>query len=225
MKEAILYLRGIVEGQIRPAVLEAAKGRINELLDQSVLVAEEVEWTIGEDGKEIDLSKVDLDELRAKIKNIRNKNLEIKELRDIIEKKLAQMLKKNITRSDFAERFKAIIDAYNAGGSQNDDFYEKLLEFMEQLKMEEERHIKEDLSEEELEIYDLLRKEKLTKDEEQRVKLAAKMLYETLTAKKDELFVKGWHEDAQPKEKVRSAIWECLGATLPDSYDRDIFAA
>jgi type I restriction enzyme R subunit len=226
MKEAILYLRGIVEGKIRPAVLGVAKGRINELLDQSVLVAEEAaEYIINEEGKEIDLSKIDLDELRAKIKNMRNKNLEIKELRDVIEKKLAQMLKKNVTRSDFAERFKAIIDAYNAGGSQNDDFYEKLLEFMEQLKAEEERHVKEDLTEEELEIYDLLRKDKLTKNEEQRVKLAAKQLHETLTAKKDELFIKGWHEDAQPKEKVRSAIWECLGATLPDSYDREIFAA
>jgi hypothetical protein len=119
---------------------------------------------------------------------------------------------------------KVIIDAYNASGSQNDDFYEKLLEFMEQLKAEEERHIKEDLTEEELELYDLLRKDKLTKYEEQRVKLAAKQLYETLTTKKDELFVKGWHEDAQPKEKVRSVIRECLDATLPDSYDREIFA-
>jgi len=226
LKEAILYLRGIVEGKIRPAVLEVAKGRIDKLLDQSVLVAEDVAtYTINEEGKEIDLSRIDLDELRAKIKNIRNRNLEIKELRDVIEKKLEQMLKKNVTRSDFAERFRAIIDAYNAGGSQNDDFYEKLLEFMEQLKDEDERHIKEDLTEEELEIYDLLHKEKMTKTEEQRVKLAAKTLYETLTAKKDELFVKGWHEDAQPKEKVRSAIWECLGSTLPDSYDREVFAA
>ena len=74
-------------------------------------------------------------------------------------------------------------------------------------------------------IYQLLRKGKLTMDEERHVKLVAKQLYETLTARKDELFVKGWHEDAQPKEKVRSAIWECLGATLPDSYDREIFAA
>jgi type I restriction enzyme R subunit len=70
----------------------------------------------------------------------------------------------------------------------------------------------------------LLRKDKLTKDEDQRVKLAAKKLFETLTAQSDEFFVKGWHEDAQPKEKVQLSIWECLGATLPDNYDREIFA-
>jgi type I restriction enzyme R subunit len=225
-KEAILYLRGIVEGKIRPEVLEAAKGRIGELLDQSVLVSDgAMDCTINEEGKEIDLSKIDLDELRTKMKRIRNKNLEIAELRDMIEKKLEQMLKKNVTRSDFAERFKTIIDAYNSGGSKNDDFYEKLLKFMEELREEEERHIKEDLTEEELEIYDLLRKDKLTKAEEQRVKLAAKQLYETLIDRRDELFVKGWYADAQPKEKVRAVIWKCLGDALPNSYDREIFAA
>jgi type I restriction enzyme R subunit len=225
-KEAILYLRGIVEGKIRPEVLEVARGRVNDLLDQSILVAEgTMEYAINENGKEIDLSKIDLDELRAKMKKMHNRNLEIAGLREMIEKKLEQMLKKNVTRSDFAERFKTIIDAYNAGGSQNDDFYEKLIAFMEQLREEEERHIKEDLTEEELEIYDLLRKEKLTRAEEQRVKLAAKQLYETLIDKKDELFVKGWYADAQPKEKVRAVIWKCLGDALPDSYDRKIFAA
>jgi type I restriction enzyme R subunit len=42
--------------------------------------------------------------------------------------------------------------------------------------------------------------------------------------KKDELFVVGWHNDPQPKERVRSAIVSCLNAALPDSYDRDIFS-
>jgi len=224
-KDAILYLRDVIDGKIRPDVLEAAKERIDALLDQSVLVAEGARtYTINEDGTEIDLSKIDLDELSAAIGKTRYKNLEIVELRDLIEKKLEQMLRKNVTRSDFAERFKTIIDAYNAGGSQNDDFYEKLIAFMEELRAEEERHIKEDLTEGELEIYDLLRKDKLSKAEEQRVKLAAKNLYETLTNRKTELFVKGWYEDAQPKEKVRAAIWECLGSALPESYDREIFA-
>ena len=52
------------------------------------------------------------------------------------------MLRRNTTRTKFAERFRNIIDEYNAGGSQNDDFYEKLLKLMEELRAEEERHIK-----------------------------------------------------------------------------------
>jgi len=133
------------------------------------------------------------------------------------------MLRRNVTRSDFAERFRRIIDEYNAGGSQNDDFYEKILKFMEELRAEEERHIKEDLTEAELEIFDLLRKEKLTKDEEKRVKLAAKELYATLTSRKGELFVVGWQNDPQPKERIRRAISEILNSILPESYDREVF--
>jgi len=224
-KDAILYLRGVLEGKIRPEKLESAKERISGLLDQSVIVAEEARgYIIKDGGKEIDISKIDIDGLREIFKRRKNKNLEIANLREHIEKKIEQMLRKNVTRVDFAERFRNIIDLYNAGGSQTDDFYEKILKFMEELRAEEERHIREDLSEEELEIFDLLRKDKLTADEEKRVKLAAKELFATLISRKEELFVVGWQNDPQPKERVRSAIVNCLNTAMPESYDRDIFA-
>lgn len=51
---------------------------------------------------------------------------------------------------------------------------------------------------------------KLMKDlhaeEEKRVKLAAKELYNTLTEKRKELFIIGWQNDPQPKERVKSEI-------------------
>jgi len=225
-KNAILYLRDVVEGKIRPEKLERAKERVSVLLDQSVIVHEDAPaYIVNVPGKEIDLSKIDIDDLREKFKRIKNRNLEIADLREHIEKKIAQMLRKNITRADFAERFRKIIDEYNAGGSQTDDFYEKLLKYMEELRAEEERHVKEELSEEELEIFDLLRKDKLTKDEEKRVKLAAKELYNTLCSRKSELFVVGWQNDAQPKERVHSVVIDCLNNVLPSSYDRDLFEA
>ena len=225
-KDAILYLRGVVEGKIRPDKLDGAKLRVRELLDQSVMVAEDAQsYIINDSGKEIDISQMDVEELRKMFRRARNKNLKIANLREHIEKKIEQMLRKNVTRSDFAERFRQIIDAYNAGGSQTDDFYEKILKFMDELRAEEERHVKEELSEEELELFDLLHKDKLTKDEEQRVKLAAKELYATLISRKGELFVVGWHNDAKPKERVRSTIMKCLNDVLPESYDRDIFAS
>ena len=133
------------------------------------------------------------------------------------------MLKRNVTRVNFAERFRGIIDSYNSGGSQNDDFYEKILKFMDELRAEEERHIKEELTEEELELFDLLRKDKLTKAEEKRVRVAAKELYNTLIIKKEKLFIIGWQNDPQPRAKVKAEIIECLNGTLPDSYDPEIF--
>lgn len=226
-KEAILYLRGIMDGKIRPEKLESAKSKIDELLDQSIIAQNGGEgvaaYTINEKSKEIDLSKLNIDELRTQFKRAKYKNLEIASLRTYIEEKLAAMLKRNATRGNFADMFQNIIDNYNAGGSMNDDFYEKLLAFMEQLKEEEERHIKEELSEAELELFDLLRRDKLTKDEEKKVKLAAKMLYESLMQKKDELFVVGWESDPQPRERVRSEITTTLDKFLPDSYSREVF--
>ena len=70
---------------------------------------------------------------------------------------------------------------------------------------------------------DLLRKEHLTADEEKRVKLAAKELYNTLTEKRNELFIVGWQNDPQPKERVKGEIVYILNKFLPESYDREIF--
>ncbi|MFR4684519.1 MAG: type I restriction enzyme endonuclease domain-containing protein [Anaerobutyricum hallii] len=219
-----LNLKEIIDGKIRPEKIEAAQARINELLDQSVITAADArKYTITEAGKEIDLSKLDIDELRSQFKKLKNKNLEIANLRKYIEEKLQKMLRRNITRTKFAERFRNIIDEYNAGGSQNDDFYEKLLKLMEELRAEEERHIKEELSETELELFDLLRKEQLTVDEEKRVKLTAKELYNTLTEKRNELFIVGWQNDPQPKERVKGEIVYILNKFLPESYDREVF--
>jgi type I restriction enzyme R subunit len=223
-KEAILYLKGIIDGKIRPEKIESAQAKINELLDQSVITSADArKYTINESGKELDLSKIDVDELREQFKKLRNKNLAISDLRELIEEKLKKMLRRNVTRTQFAERFRNIIDEYNAGGSRNDDFYEKLLELMEQLFKEEQRHIKEELSEEELEIFDLLCKEHLTQEEEKKVKLAAKELYNTLISKKKDLFVVGWQNDPQPKERVKSEIVTVLNTFLPESYDREVF--
>lgn len=223
-KDAILYLKDIIDGKVRPEKIEAAQAKINALLDQSVITTQDARtYTITEAGKELDLSKLDIDQLRTNFKKLKNKNLEICNLRKYIEEKLQKMLKRNCTRTNFAERFRSIIEDYNAGGSQNDDFYEKLLQLMEELRAEEERHIKEDLTETELELFDLLRKDSLTGEEEKKVKLAAKELYKTLNAKRSELFIVGWQNDPQPKERVKSEIVSVLNQFLPESYDRALF--
>lgn len=223
-KEAILYLRDIIRGKIRPEKIESAQDRINQLLDQSVLATEDArKYIINEEGKELNLAIINIDELKADIKQVTNKNLVISDIRKLVEDKLEIMLKKNKTRTKFAERFKRIIEDYNAGGSMNMDFYEKLLELMKQMKEEEARHVKEDLTEEELEIFDLLCKDSLTKEEEKKVKLAAKSLYQTLIDNKKELFIVDWQNDPTPREKVKSKIISVLNEYLPDSYDRMIF--
>ena len=65
----------------------------------------------------------------------------------------------------------------------------------------------------------------LTKAEEQKVKLAAKNLYQKLQANKKELFVIDWYKDEQTAEKVKSEVSDILNEDLPDTYDKPSFAS
>jgi type I restriction enzyme R subunit len=133
------------------------------------------------------------------------------------------MLKENATRADFAQRLQGIIDAYNAGSSSADNYFEELIKFTRDLKEESERHIREGLTEDELELFDLLKKARMTKGETQKVRLAAKALLHRLRAATPRVLVQDWFKDSQTRRQVRSAVEEVLHANLPESYDRVAF--
>ena len=133
------------------------------------------------------------------------------------------MLQRNATRADFAQRLQAIIEAYNAGSSSADNYFEELVRFTKELKGESERHVREGLTEDELELFDLLKKDKMTKEETQKVKLAAKSLLHRLLEESPKVLVQDWYRDSQTKRKVQSAVEEVLHAHLPESYDRVLF--
>ena len=64
---------------------------------------------------------------------------------------------------------------------------------------------------------------KLSKSDEQKVKLSAKNLYKKLCEQKDSLLVVDWYKDEQPKARMKSAIELSLNADLPESYDASSF--
>ena len=223
----IMYLIGLFYNEIDDEKLARAKAKMAEVLDRSVTAAEAEDQSkyVIHEGKVIDLSKLDVEGIRRVLDATPYKALEIEDLRAFIEKALEQMINKNCTRIKFSERYKSIIDRYNAGGSENEDFYEKLLELIESLKREQSRATEMDLEEEELEIFDLLIKDrKLTQAEEQKVKLAAKNLYKKLTEEKKNVMVVDWYKDEQPRQKVMAIIQISLNNDLPDSYDREVFS-
>ena len=170
------------------------------------------------------MSKLDIDSIRKEINATPYKSLEIDDLRAFIEKALEQLINKNCTRVSFSQRYRNIIDRYNAGGSENEDYYEKLLQLIADLKKEQGRSTEMDLTEEELEIYDLLvQGRKLTKAEEQKVILASKNLYKKLMDEKDKVMVVDWYKDEQPRTMVLTIIKKSLDDDLPQSYDRAAF--
>ena len=161
--------------------------------------------------------------MRAEFKQTEHKHIAIADMKKFIEKKIKQMLKTNQGRVNFAERYRNIIDRYNAGATQTEEFFEELQKFAQDLKEEDQRHVREGLTEDELEIFDLLAKDKLTKKEEQAVKLAAKDLIKSLIDASPKVLVQDWWRDSHTKAKVRSLIEEVLHEDLPESYDKEIF--
>ena len=224
------YLRGIVEAIVEQKDIDAVGVRISQLLDESVVVnrAErahepEPEWRITRSGKTWDLSKINFDKLKEDFQRAAYKNIEIADLRAFIQRKLDQMLQQNATRSDFAQRLQGIIDAYNAGSSSADNYFAELIKFTQDLKEESERHIRENLTEDELELFDLLKKDKMTNEETQKVRLAAKSLLHRLRKESPKVLVQDWFKDGQSKLRVRSAVETVLHTHLPESYDRIVF--
>lgn len=103
--------------------------------------------------------------------------------------------------------------------SAAEQLFEEIQKFTKGLQEEDQRHIREGLTEDELEIYDLLLKDKLTKDEQQQVKLAAKDLIAALINTTPKVLVQDWWKDGQTQALVKDEIEKVLDKDLPVSYD------
>ena len=221
------YLNGLFCNRIDDEKLRRAKEKMTYTLDDSVtvMVEEDMPQYRIHQSKVIDLSKLDIERIRKAINTAPYKAMEIENLRRFIETALKQLIKKNRTRVPFSQRYKNIIDTYNAGGTENDDYYEKLLQLIDELKTEQGRSTDMGLKEEELEIYDLLvQGRKLTKNEEKAVILASKNLYNKLMEEKENLLIVDWYKDPQPKTRVLGLIQRSLDKDLPNTYDREAFS-
>jgi type I restriction enzyme R subunit len=221
------YLRGVVDAIIEQKDFDAVAIRVGELLDESLVVDGKLdgkpEFRITQSGKTWDLSRIDFEKLKEDFQGSKYKNIEIADLRGFINHKLEQMLRDNSTRTDFATRLQGIIDSYNAGSSSADNYFHELVRFTNDLKEESERHIREGLTEDELELFDLLKKDKMTKEETQKVRLAARSLLHRLREESPNVLVTDWFKDAQSKGRVRSAVESVLDEHLPRSYERIVF--
>jgi type I restriction enzyme R subunit len=141
-----------------------------------------------------------------------------------IQRRVLQMVERNRTRVDFLERFQEMVDAYNSGSVNQEEFFRQLRAFAADLDVEEERHIRDGLSEEELAVFDLLTKPNLdlTDKEADQVKKAAKELLAKLKGEKLRL---DWRKHQQARADVKVTIQDVLDQTLPAGpYGRQVFA-
>jgi type I restriction enzyme R subunit len=206
-----------------PADISEVMEEIEHVLDESVITRKYViPETIEPYSTDhlVDLSQIDFEALKAKFEKSR-KHIEVEKLRGAIHSKLEKMVRLNRTRVDYMERFQEMIEEYNDGSKNTDEIFKWLVDFAQSLNEEEQRSIKEQLSEEELTIFDILTKPdiQLSKDEKQQVKKVARELVEIL---KKEKFVLDWRKRQQTRAAVRLAVEEILDG-LPQQYTPDLF--
>lgn len=203
-----------------PVDISEVMQQVEELLDRSIAP---VPYIIKEDDDQPlhDLSQIDFEKLKEKF-NQGRKRTEAEKLRALLSMKLETMLTENPTRKDFMEKFQKLIDAYNSGSMNIEVFFKQLVDLTADLQMEDQRAIRENLSEEELALFDILTKPvpELADKERAQVKNVCKELLETLKAEK---LVLDWRKKDRARSDVRRTLEIVFDRGLPESYDEGIY--
>jgi type I restriction enzyme R subunit len=144
-------------------------------------------------------------------------------LKAAIRAALDRLIRINKSRADFAEKFEDLIESYNAGSRNIEELFEELLKLSRSLGEEQERHVRENLTEEELVLFDILTRPapELTPEERAEVKRVAKVLLARLKG----LLVLNWRQKASARSQLRLAIEDELDAGLPRAYAPPLYQA
>lgn len=206
-----------------PDISQVMQG-IQDLLDESIGAEP---FKIGEQGRVagtqgIDLSKINFEVLAKKFEKKKPSNSDLERLKAAVKAQLERMVRLNRTRADYLAKFEALIEAYNSGSRNIEEIFKDLIALAGVLTEEQERHVPENLEEEELTIFDILTRPgpKLSTAEREEVKKVARHLLERLNA----LLALGWRQKIQARAKVRLAIEDTLDEGLPRAYTKELFA-
>ena len=206
-----------------PVDISSVEDKVEELLDRSIAPDGYIIDTepVTYHDQQIDLSQIDIDELLERF-TTQNKRAHAERLKGAIKRKLNEMIQLNKSRIDLQDKLEKMIEEYNSGSITDDQHLEKIYEFLVNLRHEEKRAESEELTEEELAIYDILTIPdiQMTLPQRQEVKTSVKNLIEEL---KSEDLVLDWRKHQQARAKVMVTIGEILGNGLPDVYDELLF--
>lgn len=221
-KEAFEYLRKIINRQREDeGNFSDAREKADVLIDESIVSAGYNITSL----KEIDLSQMDFEKLEVRFKASPYKNLSVTDFVDFLKQRLSQLLESNVTRVDLAEKLQEIINGYNTTSSDVEAFFKALKEYAQHLRAEEKRAAAEGLTEEELEIFDLLFKDELSEADKKKVKEAAQALLRKLKDNETRrtVLTTDWHRNEQLRWNVNKMIGDVLDQKLPASYDKLTF--
>ena len=164
----------------------------------------------------VDLSHIDFAKLRDEFsQKVRRKHSALQDIREVIEKKLQQMLAVNPQCMDYYKKYQEIIADYNREKDRVtvEETFTRLVELANSLDAEQRRVVEEGLTENELALFDLLCKKNISKSDRETLKHASRGLFASLI----ELLkpMEQWTEKEQTQAEVKGFILDRLFETLP----------
>jgi type I restriction enzyme R subunit len=200
-----------------PPDISKVLGDINTLLDESI-----TGHAIRDQGPPaLDLSKINFEALASRFKQSKHKNTDLEVLKAAIRAKLEKMVELNRTRADFSEKFEELIESYNAGSRTIEALYQELLDLSNSLNVEEQRHVRENITEEELVIFDILTRPSPELGTEERAEV--KKVARELLARLKELLVLNWRQKSTARSQLKLTIEDTLDSGLPRAYTPDLY--
>jgi type I restriction enzyme R subunit len=172
-------------------------------------------------GTILDLSKIDFEALAARFKKSESRNTDLEVLKAAIRAQLEKMIELNPTRADFREKFEEMIEAYNNGSRNIEDLFNELVALGLSLSEEQKRHVRENMSEEELVVFDILLKPapELTTEEKDEIKKVVQQLLGRLK----ELLVLNWRQKSSARSQIMIAIEDMLDSGLPRAFTPELY--
>lgn len=217
--EAIAAIYGELQKKRKHVDTTDLMVEVNAIISQYVEIDSSV-MMVREEPRRFDISAIDFDLLRREFARVKNKNLVMRDLEEVIQQKLDRMLFNNPDRINYYERYQQIITDYNS--EQDRATIEKtfmdLMDLANSMNQEEQRYVREGFSsDEELSLYDMLFRDDLTKLEIKKIKEVATDLLQKIKAKITEL--DHWTDKQETKAAVDNLIRDTLWAELPECYD------
>jgi len=200
-----------------PADITGIMGDINTLLDASITGVD----MPAKPAPVMDLTKIDFEALRRRFKESKHRNTDLEVLKAAIRAQLEKLIRLNKTRLDFQEKFEELIESYNNGSRNIEELFEELLKLSRNLSSEQERHVREHMTEEELVIFDILTRPapELSAEERAEVKKVAR----ELLARLNQLLVINWRQKSSARSQLKLAIEDVLDVGLPRIYTPELF--
>ena len=194
---------------------------INEIINEHLDIQPQI-LSDGDEEKSFDISAIDFELLRREFAKSREKNLVLKDIQELLQERIAEMLRQNPSRINFYEKYKQIIYDYNQEQNRAsiENTFKELMKLANGLTEEEQRYVREGFeNNEQLSMFDVLVKDDLSKGDIKKIKEVA---VELLNEIKQKLAgMNNPFDKPNTKAAIIVTIRDVLWKELPESYSEE----